>query len=52
MDIASVATGMAQAQVASGVNVSVLKAVDNLAADQAARLFANLGIGQNIDAYA
>lgn len=52
MDIAGVATGLAQANVAAGAETSVLKSVENLAMDQAARLFANLGIGQNVDVYA
>lgn len=52
MDVASVATGLAQAGVSTGADVSVLKSVENLAMDQAARLFANLGIGQNVDVYA
>ena len=51
-DIASIASGLSQASVASSVNTSVLKSVQNLEQDQVARLFANLGIGQNVDTYA
>lgn len=52
MDVASVATGLAQAQVSGGVDASVLKSVENLAADQVDRLFATLGIGTNVNTYA
>ena len=52
MDVASIATGLAQADVSAGVETSVLRSVENLAMDQTARLFAQLGIGQNVDTYA
>ncbi|GAC1392712.1 MAG: hypothetical protein NVSMB31_11180 [Vulcanimicrobiaceae bacterium] len=52
MDVSSIATGLASAQIAGGVQTSVLKSVENLAADQVARLFNSLGLGQNVDTLA
>ena len=52
MDVASIATGLSQAQVSGSVDASVLKAVQNLAVDQVDRLFATLGLGTNVDTYA
>lgn len=52
MDISSIAAGLAEATTTSGIQTSVLKSVQGLEENQVARLFANLGIGQNVDTYA
>ncbi|MDQ6931144.1 MAG: hypothetical protein M3126_10840 [Candidatus Eremiobacteraeota bacterium] len=52
MDISSIASGLAAASTAASIDTSVLKSVDNLAQDQVSRLFANLGLGQNVNTYA
>ncbi|MFN2528949.1 MAG: hypothetical protein ABR584_09575 [Candidatus Baltobacteraceae bacterium] len=51
-DIQSIAAGLAQASTTASVSTSVLKSVQNIEQDQVARLFANLGIGRNVDTYA
>ncbi len=52
MDLQSIASGLAAASVTQGVNVSVLKATQNLDATQAALLFASIGLGASVDAHA
>ncbi len=52
MDVQSIASGLPASSVSTGVDVGVLKAVDNLAAVQAATLFASLGLGTGINAFA
>lgn len=49
MDAGSVSTVLAQSAVSEQVGVGVLKALQNLDQNLAARLFSSIGIGQNID---
>ena len=51
-DISAIAAGLSQASTTTSISTSVLKSVQGLAEDQVARLFANIGIGQNVDTYA
>lgn|GEM_PF-5994405 len=51
-DIQSIAAGLSQASITGSLSASVLKSVQNIEQDQVARLFANLGIGRNVDTYA
>ena len=52
MDLGSVSTGLAQTAVATQVNVSVLKSLQNLEGALAAELFGSIGVGTNVDAVA
>ena len=52
MEIDSIASGLAAQSVTSGVNIGVLKAVQNLDQVQAGLLFSSIGIGAGVDAYA
>ena len=50
--ISSVAAGLGAAYTGGEIANSVLKSVQNLEADQVARLFASFGLGQNVNTYA
>ena len=50
--LSSIASSLAAANVADGVNTSLLRSVNNLAQVQTSLLFASLGIGNSIDTYA
>ncbi len=52
MDISSIETGLVASSVSNSLNVSVLKAVQNLDQSQAALLAASIGLGGNVDAFA
>lgn len=52
MDLSSIATGLAAASVSQSVDVGVLKAVQNLDAATSAELFASIGLGTGVDAFA
>lgn len=52
MDLSSVATGLAAAGASNGINIGVLKAVNNLAETQSAILFASIGLGASVNALA
>ncbi|HVA27453.1 MAG TPA: hypothetical protein VNF68_04700 [Candidatus Baltobacteraceae bacterium] len=52
MDVQSIASGLAASSVSTGVDIGVLRAVDNLAAVQAATLFASIGLGTGVNTYA
>jgi hypothetical protein len=52
MEISDIASGLAAQSVTSGVNIGVLKAVQNLDQTQSALLFSSIGIGAGIDTYA
>ena len=52
MDLSGIATGLAAASVSQNVDVSVLKAVQNLDAATSSMLFASIGLGTGIDAFA
>jgi hypothetical protein len=50
--LSNIATGLASAGVTEGLNVDVLKAVNNLSAVQSALLFSSIGLGRSVDTYA
>lgn len=52
MDLQSVASSLAASTVSQGVNVGVLKAVQNLDAATTAELFASIGLGTGVNALA
>ena len=52
MEVDAIATDLAASSVSAGINIAVLRAVQNLAADQAALLSASIGLGTGVDAYA
>ena len=52
MDIAGLSTAQSLSSVNQSVNVGVLKSTQTLDKIVAAKLFANIGIGSTIDAYA
>lgn len=52
MDLSSIATGLAAASVSQSVDVGVLKAVQNLDAATSSMLFASIGLGAGVDAFA
>lgn len=52
MDLGSISTGLAQSGVASQVNVSVLKSLQNLESTLAGELFGSIGVGRSVDAFA
>lgn len=52
MDIGSLSTGLAQGAVAQQIDLGVLKSVQNLDRTATADLFASIGLGSGIDAYA
>ncbi len=52
MDVAALSTSLTGGAVASQVDTSVLKALQNLDKSVAATLFAGIGLGQSVDAYA
>ena len=52
MDVNSIASGLASTATTGAVGTAVLKSVQNLEADVVNRLFAQLGIGQNVNTYA
>lgn len=52
MDLQSIASGLAASSVSQGVNVGVLKAVNNLDQIQAAELFASIGLGTGVNTFA
>ncbi len=52
MDISSVATGLAAGASTDAVGTGILKSVQNLEGNVVNRLFAQIGIGQNVDTYA
>lgn len=52
MDLSGIATGLAAASVTQGVDIGVLKAVQNLDAATSAMMFASIGLGTGIDALA
>jgi hypothetical protein len=52
MDVQDIASSLAAASVSAGINIGVLNAVQALAQTQAAVLFASLGLGTGVDAYA
>ena len=52
MDIAAASTATSLSSVAQNVNLSVLKAVENLDSNVGALLAASIGLGTGIDAYA
>ena len=52
MDLSSIASGLAAASVSQSVDVGVLKAVQNLDAATSSLLFASIGLGTGIDAFA
>lgn len=52
MDVSSIASGLAAAGVTQGIDVGVLKAVQNLDQAQASLLAASIGLGSSVDAYA
>lgn len=52
MDLSSIASGLAASSVTSGVNIGVLKAVQNLDQVQAGLLFSSIGLGGAVDTYA
>lgn len=45
MDIGSVASGLALSSTVAGIDVGVLKAVQNLDANVSAELFSSIGVG-------
>ncbi len=52
MDLSGIATSLAMTSVAQSVDVGVLKAVQNLDAASSAMMFASIGVGTGIDAFA
>jgi hypothetical protein len=52
MEVDAIATDLAASSVSAGINVAVLRAVQDLAANQAAVLAASIGLGSGVDAYA
>jgi hypothetical protein len=52
MSLSSIASGLAASSVSEGVDIGVLKAVQNLDEVQAALLFSSIGLGAGVDAYA
>ena len=50
--LSNIATGLVSASVSDGLNVDVLRAVNNLSEAQSALLFSSIGIGRSIDVYA
>jgi len=52
VDLGSISTGLAQSGVASQVNVSVLKSLQNLESTLAGELFGSIGVGRSVDAFA
>ena len=52
MDLSSIASGLAASSVTQGVDVGVLKAVQNLDQAQAALLFSSIGLGSQVNTFA
>ena len=52
MDAAGVSSALSSAGVATGVDLAMLKAVQNLDQAVAAQLAASIGLGTAVDAYA
>jgi hypothetical protein len=52
MDLSGIASGLAASSVTQGVDVGVLRAVQNLDQAQAALLFSSIGLGSGVDAFA
>ncbi len=47
--LSNIASGLAASSVSTGLNVDVLRAVNNLSQVQSALLFSSIGLGRNID---
>ena len=52
MDLSGIATSLAASSVSQSVDVGVLKAVQNLDAVTSAMMFASIGLGTGVDAFA
>lgn len=52
MDAGAASTALSTSAVTSGMETGVLKAFQNLDKSVAAALFAGIGLGQSVDAYA
>lgn len=52
MDLQSIASDLAASSVTQGIDIGVLKAVQNLAAASSAELFASIGLGTGVNALA
>ena len=52
MDVAQITSALANSNVTNGIQTSLLRSVEGLQGDLAARLFSSLGLGQNINTYA
>lgn len=50
--LGNIATGLVSASVSEGLNVDVLRAVNNLSEVQSALLFSSIGLGRSVDTYA
>ncbi len=52
MDVGALSTGLAMSSVGNQVDVGVLKAIQNLDKTMSGELFASIGLGKGVDAYA
>lgn len=52
MDLSGISTALAASSVSQSVDIGVLNAVQNLDASTSALMFASIGLGAGVDAYA